>query len=86
MQTGWIHSWIVYDEENIEPAWYYQLPSGESAVGWKKINGVWYYFKTVDISSDYNADYNVCYPMAQNETLTINGVQYTFDASGAWVK
>lgn len=75
MKTGWLSDWVYYGEGNVKPAWYYQLPSGESAIGWKKIGGTWYYFKP-----DY------CGAMAESETLEIDGTSYTFASSGAWIK
>ena len=54
--------------------WYYLNGSGIMVTGWQKLaDGNWYYF----------------YPggtMACNETLNINGVDYTFNASGIWVQ
>ena len=52
--------------------WYFFNPSGDMQVGWKQINGDWYYF--------YDNGH-----MVSNDTLSIGGTSYTFDASGRWI-
>ena len=78
MQTGWVHA---VDEEGYY--WVYCDPvNGDASVGWRKIGGEWYYFCAhyTDIAQ------STVPKMAHDETLTINGVEYTFGSSGAWVK
>lgn len=56
----------------INEKWYYFNSDGEMVIGWQKIDGKWYYF-----SSDG--------AMIRNQTIVINGVEYTFDSTGVWV-
>ena len=72
MKTGWVKG---YYADGITEFWTYQLSSGESAQGWQKIGGKWYYFKGQSVD----------FEMAKNETLQIEGVYYTFDANGVWI-
>ncbi len=58
-----------------EDKWYYYKADGVEASGWEKIGGYWYYF------DPDNEDVMLC-----DCTKTIEGVEYTFDASGRWVK
>lgn len=71
--------------------WYYRYPDGSFATdGWRKIDGEWYYFDqdgymmtgliSVGDSMYYLYDNGV---MAHDTQLTIGGVTYTFDSSGA---
>ena len=53
--------------------WVYAYTDGRLAEKWKKIDNVWYYFKDNGI-------------MAQNETLTLSGETFVFNASGACVQ
>ena len=68
MRTGWV--------KRSDGEWTYQLPSGESAWGWHKIGGVWYYF------------FEECdFIMAHDETIHyVDGRTFTFASSGAWIK
>ena len=71
MVTGWVKGYY----EDGTYFWTSQLSSGESAQGWQKIGGKWYYFKGQSVD----------FEMARDETLEIEGVRYTFDASGIWI-
>jgi glucan-binding YG repeat protein len=60
--------------------------------GWQLINGKWYWFKWDGIMrTGWHLINNQWYYMdedgttVQNETRMINGVQYRFDANGAWI-
>ena len=77
MKTGWIRS---EDEDGYY--WVYCNPSGDAAVGWKKIGGVWYYFNI----DDSGLAQSTVPHMVAGRTLNINGVDYTFASSGAWIK
>ncbi len=84
MQTGWTkvgNTWYYMDEKTGAMKigwirygwdWYYLDESGAMQTGWVKIGYYWYYLK------DSGA-------MAENETLRIQGVRYSFDASGRWI-
>ena len=37
MQTGWLY-------DGSKDVWYYLTNSGGMAIGWKKVEGKWYYF------------------------------------------
>ena len=72
MRTGWVQGFYA---DGVTDFWTYQLSSGESAQGWQKIGGKWYYFKGKSVD----------FMMARSETLTIDGKAYTFDANGVWI-
>lgn len=84
MQTGWIldrGTWYYLNGSGamqqywtkVGDKWYYLGQSGAMQTGWAKIGWYWYYMK------DSGA-------MAENETMKINGVRYSFDASGKWIE
>ena len=63
--------WCKYDY-GYGSDWYYANSSGALQKGWQKIGGVWYYF-----DEDYR--------MLSNAVCCINGVNYAFASSGAWI-
>ena len=87
MVTGWEKingKWYYFDENGrIKSGWlkdgdkWYYLDEYRDdysmVTGWRQIKGTWYYF---DESG----------AMLSNCTKKINGVNYTFSASGAWIK
>ena len=80
MQTGWIQ---------YQGIWYYLKPYGNMATGWVQDGGAWYYLNESGAMQtgwiEYEDDWYYCYSngvMAQNVTIVISGVSYTFDASG----
>jgi len=81
MATGWIKD---------SGKWYYMNADGSMATGWKKVSGVYYYLETSGAMHTGWLDYNgKTYwldgdgAMACNTTVEIDGVEYSFDASGA---
>ncbi|MEY8534233.1 hypothetical protein AALH30_12015 [Blautia pseudococcoides] len=54
---------------NLNGTWYYLNSSGAMHVGWIQLNGIWYHLKSNGA-------------MACNESLTISGKKYHFNASG----
>lgn len=58
--------------QKIGNVWYYFGTDGAMRTGWKLIDGVWYYFKSSGA-------------MTSNETLTIDGSEYSFASNGAWI-
>ena len=80
MQTGWLqlgNTWYYLNGSgvmqtgwlNLNGTWYYLNSSGAMHVGWIQLNGIWYYLKSNGA-------------MACNESLTISGKKYHFNASG----
>lgn len=83
MKTGWIYDnnrWYFLQDSGamatnwqlVNGKWYWLNQDGAMRTGWKQINNVWYYME------DSGA-------MLSNTTRNINGVDYRFDASGAWL-
>lgn len=136
VEDSWYSETWTYDDGTTYTGWVYANKDGSLATGWKKINGTWYYFNKYGwmeadrfISGDdegkivYYLDesgamvtgwekfgdewlyfdangalvtnswikdgdtwYYVEYTMVKDGTYTIDGKEYTFDASGAWIK
>ena len=83
MQTGWLFQnnlWYYLKDsgamavnwQNVNGKWYWLNQDGAMRTGWKFINNLWYYME------DSGA-------MLENTSRTINGVEYRFDANGAWM-
>ena len=76
MKTGWIKESEDYTYEDGSKDtfvyWFYADPNNDSrlAIGWKKINGKWYWFYE-------NGE------MFDNDTRTINGKLYAFNRDGS---
>lgn len=82
MAAGWQHNetgyWYEREDQSypagtwefIDGAWYLFGQDGYMLTGWQQTAGVWYY-----LGNDG--------AMAANVTLTIDGVPYTFDSTGA---
>lgn len=72
------HWYKIEDNENQVTDWYYLKDDGSRFIGWKQINGYWYYFKPT-------LDGRMVYGWKQ-----INGKWYHFDSYGemstGWVK
>ena len=84
MATGWVLD---------RGTWYYLNTNGAMATGWVLDRGTWYYLNANgDMATGWVLDKGVWYylenngAMACNETLTINGINYSFNESGAWYK
>ncbi len=83
LQYGWIKE--TYDSDVY---WYYGDPDkdGQLALGWKKINGKWYYFEKSDAGEN---GFEFAQMYAEG-IYRINGKLYYFDKSGAmrtgWIK
>ena len=80
MRTGW---------QEINGKWYYLQSSGAMKTGWLKYNNRWYYFvESGAMKTGWLKDGGYWYyfmesgAMAVSTTLTIDGVKYSFDASG----
>lgn len=86
MATGWLNT----DDEG--KIWYYLDKSGAMVSGWQKIGDYWYYFDESGVQvmnswiKDGDSWYYVVDDMLKDGTFTIDGKEYTFDASGAWIK
>lgn len=86
MATGWLNT----DDEG--KIWYYLDKSGAMVSGWQKIHDLWYYFDESGVQvmnswiKDGDSWYYVVDDMLKDGTFTIEGKEYTFDASGAWIK
>ena len=72
---GWVQqkypSYYPYSENK---TWYYAADNGVLTVGWKQINGKWYYFGDGSYS-----------PSMHRGLIDIDGDDYYFDANGALV-
>ena len=82
MQTGWLFN---------NNRWYYLKDSGAMAVNWQYVNGKWYWLNQDGaMRTGWKLINNVWYymedsgAMLENTTRNINGVDYRFDANGAW--
>lgn len=82
MVTGWQkieETWYFFEDTGAlktgwikrENKWYYVTPGGVYKKGWLLENGRWYYLQMDGT-------------MAENCTLMINGIQYSFDMNGVW--
>ncbi len=81
--SGWVQDgniWYFYANnakltgwQMIDGAWYYFDANGVMQTGWLNLGGTWYYM--------YDSG-----AMAASCTLTLGGVDYTFDESGVWVQ
>ena len=58
--------------QNVNGKWYWLNQDGAMRTGWKFINNLWYYMEESGA-------------MLENTIRTINGVEYRFDANGAWM-
>lgn len=83
MQTGWLFN---------NKIWYYLKDSGAMATNWQYINGKWYWLNQDGaMRTGWKFINNVWYymddsgAMLENTTRNINGVDYRFDVSGAWL-
>ena len=89
---GWMMAdyWVSGDEEG--KTFYYVDESGAMVTGWEKLGDDWFYFDAngVWVTNSWIKDgdtwYYVEYTMLKDGTYTIDGKEYTFDASGAWIK
>ena len=83
MQTGWLFQnnlWYYLNDsgamavnwQNVNGKWYWLNQDGAMRTGWKFINNLWYYMEESGA-------------MLENTSRTINGVEYRFDANGAWM-
>lgn len=80
--SGWYEEKYTWEDEDgvihNGSDWYYYLADGSYAIGWKKINGTWYYFHP-----EYGFMYSDC-------RENIGGEWYYFQKSGAmatgWIK
>ncbi|WP_061342913.1 lysozyme [Clostridium botulinum] len=70
MQTGWL--------EDKDGRWYYLDSNGAMKTGWLKDNDKWYYLETN--STGYKGE------MYGNRTAIIDGKEYSFNGSGAWIE
>ncbi len=70
MQTGWI--------EDKDGRWYYLDSNGAMKTGWLKNNDKWYYLEPN--STGYKGE------MYGNRTAIIDGKEYSFNGSGAWIE
>lgn len=84
MATGWVKD---------GNKWYYMDRDGRMHTGWLKDGDKWYYMDSKGaMKTGWLESGNAIYylknsgAMASNEKLDVNGVQYTFDASGACVR
>ena len=83
MQTGWLF------QNNL---WYYLKDSGAMAVNWQNVNGKWYWLNQDGaMRTGWQFINNLWYYMEESGAMlestsrTINGVEYRFDANGAWM-
>ena len=67
------NGWVKYYTRDGTIQWYYSDKDGHPAIGWKWINGAWYYFYLNGV-------------MAQNTIEYINGKKYVFSDSGALIE
>lgn len=88
MQTGWVQDYV-----NFDAYWYYLGEDGAMLTGWFLDGNTWYYLNTDGkMATGWILDGNTWYylnqngAMACNETLVINGIEYSFNESGAWYK
>lgn len=83
MRSGWIKdngNWYFLKDsgamaknwQKVSGKWYWLSEDGAMRTGWRNLNNVWYYME------DSGA-------MVADTTRNINGVDYRFDASGAWL-
>ncbi|NFI96013.1 cell wall-binding protein [Clostridium botulinum] len=70
MQIGWI--------KDKDGRWYYLDSNGAMKIGWLKDNGKWYYLNP--ISDGFKGE------MFGNCTKIIDGKEYSFDCTGAWIE
>ncbi|MGN2339851.1 glycoside hydrolase family protein [Clostridium cagae] len=70
MQTGWI--------KDKDGRWYYLDENGAMQTGWLKDKDKWYYLNP--ISNGFKGE------MFGNCTKVIDGKEYSFNASGAWIE
>lgn len=100
MATGWKKisgKWYYFDDgamvsgwQKLDGKWYY-FDAGAMVSGWKKLDGKWYYFDGGAMTTGWLKLSDKWYyfkssgAMAVNETVTVGGKSYTFDASGVWV-
>lgn len=73
----WIRDWSYDDKSNslLRDAWYYFDANGFMAVGWRNINGKWYYFQEVNDSDGRG--------IMLHDTTTPDG--YYLGSDGAWI-
>ncbi len=82
MKTGW---------QQDAGKWYFFTSSGAMKTGWKKLSGKWYFFRGTGAMLTGWKKYggNWYYMNEDGEmvigSITINGVEYVFDASGCYV-
>lgn len=85
MAEGWVC---------VDGRWYYLTPgSGAMRTGWLRLAGTWYYLTgSGAMKTGWLKQGSTWYylmpgsgAMAAGTTLTINGTNYRFDTSGAWV-
>ncbi len=89
-QNGKFYTGFLKDTDG--RTYYFDPTSCNMVFGWQLINGKWYWFKWDGIMrTGWHLINNQWYYMdedgttVQNETRMINGVQYRFDANGAWI-
>ena len=89
---GWLYidTWLVTDDNYV----YHFDESGAMTTGWFQVDDVWLYFKdSGELTFNEWIKYGDTWyylkedaVMAANETVTINGTDYKFSASGAWIE
>ncbi|NFO48686.1 cell wall-binding protein [Clostridium botulinum] len=70
MQTGWM--------KDKDGRWYYLDESGAMKTGWLKDKGKWYYLEPS--STGFKGE------MYGNRTAIIDGKEYSFNCTGAWIE
>ena len=81
MATGW---------RDMDGSWYFFNQDGQMVTGWQSIDGIWYYFDgnghmATGITDVGGVKYYLDDQgrMAANTEVTVDGVNYTADGSGA---